>query len=317
MTTDRLPLSIRLRLAAKAVTPPIVWTALKAAKDARNSGTSQRRARDVPETFQRQLGHVSEPTQRPEWEFVPEGWARDVPGWDVAAIAAAYREKWPSFLAAVEGDGPLGVNHEVPTGVAVPRNDRDAQHTILAFGWVLALAAGGRDTLSVLDWGGGPGHYAVLADALLPGVELDYTSRDLPALVALGRELQPERAFADDESPLDRRYDLVVASSSLHYEQDWRARLRDLAAVADRYVYVTRVPVALEAPSFVVLQRAYAYGYETEYLGWVIARDELLAEARAAGLRLARELVLPARFAADGAPEAPVEHRGYLFATTW
>jgi hypothetical protein len=56
----------------------------------------------------------------------------------------------------------------------------------------------------------------VLGEALLPrGVELDYTSRDLAALVALGRELLPQHTFAADDSPLERRYDLVVASSSL------------------------------------------------------------------------------------------------------
>jgi len=28
----------------------------------------------------------------PEWEYVPEGWARQAGGWDVEAIARAYRE---------------------------------------------------------------------------------------------------------------------------------------------------------------------------------------------------------------------------------
>jgi hypothetical protein len=83
--------------------------------------------------------------------------------------------------------------------------------------------------------------------------------------------------------------------------------------VADGYLLVTRVPVALRSPSFVVLQRAYAYGYDTEYLGWVIDRDELVAVARAGGAELVRELVLPALLSADGAPEVPVEHRGFLF----
>ena len=150
----------------------------------------------------------------------------------------------------------------------------------------------------------------MLARALLPGVEVEYHSRDLPALVALGRELLPEDAFHDDDAPLDRSYDLVVASSSLHYHEDWRATLGRLAAATDGYLLVTRVPVALRSPSFVVLQRAYAYGYETEYLGWVLNRDELVD---AAGLELVRELVLPAWLSAEGAPEAPVEHRAFLF----
>jgi putative methyltransferase (TIGR04325 family) len=303
--TAPLPPSTRVRLAVKAVTPPVVWAALKAVKDRRAPAEPAPVVIDPPEP--------EAETGPPEWEYVPEGWARVAPGWDIDAIAAAYREKWPSFLDAVAGAGPLGVNHEVPAGVQVPRDDADAQLAVLAFGYVLALAAHGRERLRLLDWGGGPGHYAVLAGALLPEVELDYVSRDLPALVALGRDLQPALEFADDESPLERRYDLVVASSSLHYEERWAERLRALAEATDEWLYVTRVPVALHAPSFVVLQRAHAYGYDTEYLGWVIARDDLLAAARAAGVELVREILLPARFAVPGAPETPVEHRGYLF----
>jgi hypothetical protein len=55
------------------------------------------------------------------------------------------------------------------------------------------------------------------------------------------------------------------------------------------------------------------HGYETEYLGWVIKRGRLLEVVAAAGLGLAREFLLDARFSADGAPENPVEHRSFLF----
>ena len=70
---------------------------------------------------------------------------------------------------------------------------------------------------------------------------------------------------------------------------------------------------ALEAASFVVLQRATAYGYATEYLGWVVSRDEFLTEAAAAGLALDRELLLDAWLSASGAPEDPIGHRGFVF----
>jgi putative methyltransferase (TIGR04325 family) len=305
---ERVPLSTRVVVAAKAVTPPVVWSLLK----------RLRNREEAPEPPEEPVGAPApEPQAPPEWEYVREGWRRTAAGWDVAAVAEAYREKWPSFLAAVEGPGPLGVNHEVPLGTAVPRDDREAQLTVLAFAYALAVAARRRDRLSLLDWGGGPGHYAVLARALFRDLELEYHSRDLPALAALGRELLPDDAFHDDDGVLDRTYDLVVASSSLQYAERWRETLAGLARATGGYLYVARVPVALHAPSFVVLQRAHAYGYDTEYLGWVIARDELLAEARAAGLRLVREVALPGLFAAAGAPECPVEHRGYLFATTW
>ena len=61
-----------------------------------------------------------------------------------------------------------------------------------------------------------------------------------------------------------------------------------------------------------ILQRAGAYGYATEYLGWVVSRAELLAEASRAGMELDRELLLDAWLSAAGAPEDPIGHRGFL-----
>jgi putative methyltransferase (TIGR04325 family) len=294
----------RFRLFVKGLTPPYLWRALKWTKD-RLRGPSSAEPEPEPPPV--------EPEPPAEWEYVPEGWARPVPGWDVEAVARAYESAWPSYLEALSGPGPLGVEHAVAGGQAIDRHDRAAHNTIVSYGYVAALAARGAERLSILDWGGGLGHYEPLTRALVPDVELEFHCKELPALVERGRRLSPHVHFHDDESCLERRYDLVLASSSLQYAEDWRSLFAALAAATGRYLYVTRLPVALSASSFVVLQRAYRYGYETEYLGWVVSRDELLREAASAQLELVREFVLSAWFSAPGAPENPVEHRGYLF----
>ena len=248
----------------------------------------------------------------PEWEYVPEGWSRPVRGWDVQGVAAAYRRRWPEFVAALGGAGTLGVAHEVPEGRPVVVDDPGWHDVVMTFGYVLARAARGVERLSLLDWGGGPGHYYVLARALLPEAELDYHSRDLPLLAVLGRELLPEAQFHDEDSCLERSYDLVLASDSLQYSEDLPAMLARLAAAARPWLFVAQLPVAREADSFVVLQRPYGYGYETEYLGWVVNRGELLRAAADSGLVLERELLAPGRIDAEGAPERPVEQRSFL-----
>lgn len=249
----------------------------------------------------------------PEWEYVPEGWRREVGGWDADSVARAYRRKWPLFLRAVESSGPLGVYHEVPEGGDVSSEDPAAHNLVLTFGYVLGLAAQGEQRLSVLDWGGGCGHYYVLARALRPDLRLDYHVQEVPQLAALGRELLPEVTFHDDDGALARSYDLVLASGSLQYTEDWTALLARLGAAAERLLCVTRLPIAFRAQSFVVLQRAGAYGYDTEYLGWVVNQSELLGRAAAAGLTLERELLVEGSFSAVGAPEDPVRHRGFLW----
>ena len=67
-----------------------------------------------------------------------------------------------------------------------------------------------------------------------------------------------------------------------------------------------------DAESFVVLQRAHHYEFETEYLSWVFNRGQLLAAASESGLALDREFLLGYSPAVVGAPERD-ETWGYLF----
>jgi putative methyltransferase (TIGR04325 family) len=250
----------------------------------------------------------------PEWEFVPEGWARRdrIRGWSVDEVARAYRRKWPRFIKAVEGPGPLGVGHEIPVGGPVARDDPLAQNAVLAWAYVLGRACHGAARISVLDWGGALGHHAVFARKLFPALHLDYHCRELPAVCTEGRHVLADVTFHDDDRCLGARYDVVLASNSLQYEEDWPSRLEDLARATHRWFFVTRVPVAYRHPSFVLLQRAYRYGYATEYVGWVLSHEELLDQAAASGLTLVREFVLMPAFLIDGAPDS-VTDLGFLF----
>jgi hypothetical protein len=64
--------------------------------------------------------------------------------------------------------------------------------------------------------------------------------------------------------------------------------------------------------SYVVLQRPDSYGYNTEYLGWVVNRGELLAAAERSGLALEREFLAPGTIDPAGAPE-PGKLHSFLF----
>jgi putative methyltransferase (TIGR04325 family) len=152
----------------------------------------------------------------------------------------------------------------------------------------------------------------VLAKRLVPDLELDYHCQELPAVSAQGRDVLPDVTFHDTDDCFERRYDLVIASNSLQYEEDWQALLRRLASASGRFTFLTRVPVAREHPSFVALQRAYRYGYATEYVGWVFNRDELLGAAADSGLQLEREFLLFPELRVEGAPEMPTD-AGFLF----
>ena len=209
-----------------------------------------------------------------EWEHVPAGWQSDDPrrmGWEHLSIIEVQQRKWPQFIKAVQGTSPLGVYHEA---AQIDSENPAAHNFVLAFAYVLARAVAGRRTLSVLDWGGGLGHYAVIARATLPEVCVEYTVFDLPGICTAGRGLLPDVQFMSDvEECLSRRYDLIIASGSLQYVDDWRGLLKRFAGSAERWVFLTRTPFVDKSAAFVVVQRPHsAGGYQTEYLSHVFNR---------------------------------------------
>ena len=256
---------------------------------------------------------VPAPVELPEWQYVPDGFlVRDprITGWNVDSILQAQKTKWPIFQQVLQGPAPLGVAHEA----TVPANDDYGAHnTLMAYAYVLALAARKRDALSILDWGGGLGHYLAISRALLPDVRFTYYCKEVPLLCQGGRELWPDATFYDDEEECFRHcYDLVLVSGSFQYAEDWKRLLARLASTTGSYLYITRLPVVHRVPSFVVVQRPSPYGYLTEYLGWFLNRAELLKHGADLGLELVREFLILERPFVQDAPEQ-CEYRGFLF----
>ncbi len=247
----------------------------------------------------------------PEWEYVGSEWpasAAGVTGWDHPSIAAAMIAALPAFVRSLESTDPLGIFPLAPQA-----RSESGHNVSMTFAYVLARAAHGATHLSLLDWGGALGHYALMARRLLPEIALQVTIKERPELCRLGRELLPWVTFeSNDEACFARGYDLVMASTSLQYAEDWPTMLDRLARSAKRWLFVTRLPVVRAAPSFVVMQRPHAYGYQTEYLSWVINRDAFLGRAAAAGLTLEREFIAGHPTTYVGAPETS-ETAGFLF----
>ena len=249
-----------------------------------------------------------------EWEYILEGWVYakrhpEIKGWNVLDVLETYKRKWPKFVDMVQGTGPLGLTHESD----LTTNENINNHNeMMTFAYVLALATRHKDRISMLDWGGGIGHYYLLAQVLLPDVEVEYHCKDVPVLCEHGAQLFPQQHFYTDERCFERTYDFVLASSSLHYTEDWQTLVQRLAGATSDYLYIANLPSVQEATSFVFVQRPYQYDYNTEYLGWCLNRVEFLQATERAGLELVREFVYGYRPFICGAPEQNA-YRGYLF----
>jgi putative methyltransferase (TIGR04325 family) len=247
-----------------------------------------------------------------EWRYMGNSWdpLLDVRGWHDPSIVETQRGKWTGFQTLTSGVGPLGIAHEANH---LSNEDLIAHNDIMAFAYALSLCVGGKDRISVLDWGGGLGHYYLLARALLPSVKFDYFCKDVPSLVAAGRQLLPEVHFLDDDdSCFSRRYDLVFASNSLQYSKDWSSILASLTRASVDYLFITRFPIVTTAPSFVVVQAPHSYGYQTEYQCWFVNRRAFLHAVGDLSLELQREFLTGIEIVVLGAPE-PGLYRGFLF----
>jgi putative methyltransferase (TIGR04325 family) len=265
------------------------------------------------------LVQVSGHGKVPEWEYVPEGWRRKDPrlkGWNVESILETQKAKWPDFLHMVQGNGPLGTTNRrgVACEASAPSaNDYAVHNTIMAYAYVIARASWKRQRISLLDWGGGIGHYYLIGKALVPDVEIEYHCKDVPILCQGGRELLPEARFYENEAEcFARTYDLVLASSSLHYSEDWQSVAEGLARATRSYLYITRFPIVPRRASFVALQRPYQFGYQTEYLCWFLNREEFLTYMSILEMELIREFLINERPYVYKAPEQG-EYRGFLF----
>jgi putative methyltransferase (TIGR04325 family) len=249
-----------------------------------------------------------------EYEYIPQGWSVEksdlkIKGWNVRSVLDAYKKNWSNFIKIIHTPLPFGTS---PEAQVFGEFDLVYHNTLMVFAYSLALTSRGKDRLKMLDWGGGIGHYYLLTKALIPGLEIDYSCKDVPILAEYGQELFPEAHFISNFSYLEQRFDFILASASIHYAEDWQSILSGFACCTEGHILLTRLPVTLSNSSYVFVQRPYQYGYETEYLGWAISRMSLLNYADQLGLRLLREFVTGECPSIKDAP-SPCEYRAYLF----
>lgn len=248
-----------------------------------------------------------------EWEYVPEGWDYPARGWDKMSVASANEKQWNEVKNRFETTRIFGYSHESPN--ASPHFDLAYHNMIMIFGYALAKVSWKRDHISMLDWGGGLGQYYLIAKRLMPDLKIQYTCKETSEMCAIVKKLHTTGFFSDlSDIIFSQKYDFILASSSLHYEENWKNLLHRLAQCINGHgnFLVTYQPFVEKTPSFVFIQRPYQYGYQTEYLGWCLNKTEFLDEAAKAGLYCIQEFIIGYSPFIKGAPEQN-QYMGFLF----
>jgi putative methyltransferase (TIGR04325 family) len=244
-------------------------------------------------------------------EYAPDGWRTPLDdgqnqGWSVDSVVDNEKAKWDDYCRNLQSPGPLGFSHE-HTDLSIIRNS-DFHNVHISYAYVLALTAHKKDRISVLDWGGSLGHYYLLGKAVLPDVSIDYHVKEVPLMAKAGKQLNPEVNWYDDETCLERGYDLIMMNGSLLYLEDWVQVLHRIAQSVKEYLFLFRLPVVQKSTSFISIERL----YHSQMLHQQLNQSELLDAVDETGLTLVREFVVGDPPYIKNAPEQ-CEMRGWLF----
>lgn len=234
------------------------------------------------------------------------------PKWRIAGSGTG-RVPWMPYPVFDEPVGVIAPNpvtdDKLTTGEITGGQTTDGSRAmVLGFAFVIAKVARCVNTLSVLDFGGGLGGYYRIARNAVPDLKITYTVQELPDLCAIGRQARPDVRFVSSSADLERSYDLVVASSSLQYAEDWCGQFADLARHASPWLFVTRVMI-FEDETRLLAERVPS----GEATVWAFGRSEFLAVGASAGLCLVDEFAFQDSFDdIEGTSEKPTI-RGFLF----
>lgn len=184
---------------------------------------------------------------------------------------------------------------------------------------VIAMAAEGRDSLRVLDFGGGIGNgFIPLVTDVISPERVEFVIVDNERLCQTGSELftgSPAPVFRTDLPDESERFDLIHAGSVLPYVSGWKELLARLLAHRPHYLLLSDL-LAGSNPSFATIQNSFGDTIPhwflnleeviatVENLGW-----KLLFKAPYVGKFLGKEGPLPMD---NFPPEYRIEHASHL-----
>ena len=182
-------------------------------------------------------------------------------GWDDLSIVLSRVEQIKEIKGSLQSHLPLG-------------KTKADHHNFITFGYVLGLVAT-KDKISILDWGGAFGHYYLYAKRLFPNLQIEYTCKELPNTINYGKQYNKEiRFIKSDKEAVSKTYDLVFASSSLQYSDDWQKTLHQLGTATKSYLFIARVHLITKEISQKVAEEAYGKNINS----WLINRTEFYQE---------------------------------------
>jgi putative methyltransferase (TIGR04325 family) len=118
---------------------------------------------------------------------------------------------------------------------------------------------GNQKTLRVLDFGGGGGHHHATAQHIFPEIDFYWKVIETPALVreASDKLRISNLTFSDQitgDKILNTPIDLIHSNSAIQYTDNPTETINLLKKLDFKYIYLTRIPLAIDSESFEYMQ---------------------------------------------------------------
>ena len=146
----------------------------------------------------------------------------------------------------------------------------------------------------VLDFGGGSGDYFFQFKKFAPGILMEWTVLETPALASelqlQNRNEDPNIKWIDSFEQLDGKYDVIVCSSVLQYLQNPFETLKELVKKSD-FLILNRLPLIDSSEHIVAVQRIWSNKRRGSYPANFFSETRFLEELQGYGLIAMRWIV--------------------------
>ena len=226
--------------------------------------------------------------------FVSPGYYAPLPSWAEANRCCGQAYQAESVVKCYRQAAQQAITQQRPEHPIGPYAIR--QLAALQHAW---LALGRPDPLRVLDFGGALGnHFHALAPHW-PWVPLHWTVCETSAVTAAGQaefEMEMPRGhqlrFSGEASEiLDSGVDIVMASCSLQYMENWQDTLK-LFSIAP-WLLLDRVPLVDHPVDLIDIQVVPSSYTDTRYPGWKFAASSWLPRLKQSGFELVYQWTVP------------------------
>lgn len=163
----------------------------------------------------------------------------------------------------------------------------------IASAFLEGVASGNKNTIRVIDVGGGLGQYFFLLEKLAPSIQFEWVILETTALCELAKSVTPTKKNIRWISSLDDAqgtFDIALLSGVIQYVEKPFDLLDDLMKVV-KFLILNRLPLTSSRNQKICIQRPGFFESKGSYPVRILSEDKVITYFEARGKILSRWLV--------------------------